>query len=255
LQEMANGTFVDANLTGVSEEKLVGEARCNVLNTITNTVEEKKVFLYKSGDEIHFKIIGGGDVNKTKIPVIEPKRVAEEGESLPYTEITAGDTKTYTQIKYDFYETTENGVRYFNFKYIDVAENVRDAIIVAIIRTRYTQDQENSLLRQKLMGKSSVDFLKFNNFVKYAKAVADNLDTAPIKAATVFEITIPLGLCKIGYDYGNMAFETIIKNITFEADAVNNIAKAYPSWLEAAAQTVLQSDPRVSLVEVPLYTE
>jgi hypothetical protein len=255
LQEIANGTFVDANLVGVSEDKFVGEAHCKIFNTVTNTIDEKKIFLYKVAEVINFKIIGDGGVNKSKIPVIVPRREAGALEVLPFTEILTGDTTTYTQVRYDFFETNENGTRYFNFKYIDVVENVRDTIIVSLIRLRYTQDQENALLRQKLMGISSIEFLKFNNYVNYSKAVADGLDLTAIKAATAFEIIIPLDLCNMGADYGSMAFETIIKNITFEADALNNVGKAYPSWLDPTAQAVLQSDPRVSLSQVNLYEE
>jgi hypothetical protein len=105
------------------------------------------------------------------------------------------------------------------------------------------------------MGVSSIDFLRFNNYVNYAKAVADNLDLTTIKNATAFEIVIPLDLCNINADYGSLAFETIIKNITFEADAVNNIGKAYPSWLSEQAQAILLSDPRVTLSQIPLYIE
>lgn len=255
-QKIALGTFMNANLTGVQETTFVGDAICQVLNPITGGVEDKKIFLYKSNDIIYHKFMG--EVNKTKIPVIEPKRIALEGEILPITEVLDEGTEEfpmYVQIRYDFLETNEAGLRYFNFKYVDVPENDREIIINAVIRLRYSQDQENALLRKKLMGFQSLEFLKFNNYVTYAKAVADGLDLTAIKTSTVFEITIPLELCAIGYDYGSMAFETIIKNISFEADAINGIGKAYPTWLAPQAQAVLQSDPRVSLTEITLHEE
>lgn len=194
------------------------------------------------------------EIIKTTISVNTPKRLALPNETLPITEIIT-IKNSHTQVRYDFYETFEGTTRYFNFKYINVKKNTRNQIIKELIALKYDQEQENALQRKKLIGEDSLEFLKYNNYVKYCKAVADNQDLTAIKNEIVFEIIVPLELCAIGYDYGNMAFEAIIKNISFEVDAVSGTGRAYPSWLAEKDQIILNSDPRVTLTEIPLYIE
>lgn len=252
-QLVADGVFINANLTGVNEPNQVGDA---ITNTITDYgVIEDKIYLYKQDGQIKYKSLKTNTM-KENIQVIDPKRIALEGETLPIKEVIEEPNKA-PQIRYDFSETTENGVRYFNFKYANVVENTRDSIINAIIRQRYTSDNETALLRNKISGGGgdSLAFLRYNNWVDYAKGVADGIDLTPIKEETKYEIIIPLNLCDLNADYGGMAFQTLVKNIVFEADAINNVAKAYPSWVLESDLAIISQDPRVTVNIITLYQE
>jgi hypothetical protein len=250
-QLVLNGTIISGDLTGVNEITFVGEAKSHILTN--GFIKEEKIFFYKVNDVIQYKIIST-TVDKEKIIVETPIRVATEGELLPIREIVEEPNK-YIQIRYDYFETVVNNIRYFNFKYVDVLENTRDCIIGTMIRSKYSQDQENAILRKRLLGTESLEFLKFNNWVSYSKGVADSLDLTSIKNTTTQEITIPLHLCNLGYDYGNLAFSTLIKNITFEADAINNIGRAYPSWISESDLALLSQDPRLTISLINLYVE
>lgn len=252
--KVLDGTFMNADLTGVNEQNYVGDAIVKTLNISNNTIEEKKIFLFKQNNNIVYKYIGF-TIEKEKILLSIPRREADLEEELPNREIINEDENKYIQIRFDFYEQFENEKRYFYFKYIDVVDLQRDTIINTLIRSRYTQEKENSILRKKLYGADMLDFLKFNNWVKYSKAVADGLDLNNIKNETVYEITIPLDLCNLGHDYGGLAFETLIKNINFESNSNENTAKAYPSWISESDMIILNSDPRITVFQISLYVD
>lgn len=251
---ISSGFCLYAELTGVNEENRVGEAMIKKIDQNTNTIVEKRIFLYEINNEITYKIIGPFENNRTSILVSEPKREAySEDEPLPTTEIIDEGEDKYIQVRYDFYEQIENEIKYFYFKYIDIPNSDRDTIINALIRSKYTPEQENAILRKKLYGIETLDFLKLNNWIKYSKAVADGLSLNEIKSESIYEITIPLDLCNLGYDYGGLAFQTLIKNINFESDSIQNTGKAYPSWISNDDMTILTSDPRVSITQISLY--
>ena len=248
-QLVSDGVYVNANLTGVNEVNFVGEAITQTLSI--NSVVEGRIYLFKKDGIIQYRNLTK-NVDREKIIIDPPRRVASEGETLPIKEVVELENFD-PQIRYDFTETTEESVRYFNFKYVDVLENTRDCIINTMIRSKYTQDQENALLRKRLLGEESLNFLKFNNWVTYSKGVADGIDLTTIKSGTVYEVTIPMDLCKLGQDYGGLAFETLIKNITFGVDYVNGTGKAYPTWIVESDLALLGMDPRVSVVQVNLF--
>jgi hypothetical protein len=250
-QLVLSNIIISGDLTGVNEVTFVGEAKAFILTN--GFMKEEKIYFYKVNDVIQYKFIST-TVDKEKIIVETPIRIANDGESLPIKEVVEEPNK-YIQIRYDYFETLDNGVRYFNFKYVDVLENTRDCIINTMIRLKYTQDQENAIMRKRLMGMESLEFLKFNNWVNYSKGVADGSDLTSIKSATTQEIVMPLHLCNLGYDYGNLAFSTLIKNITFEADSVNDIGKAYPSWISETDLAMLSQDPRLTITLINLYDE
>lgn len=253
---ISNGVCLYSTLTGVNEDNRVGEAIFKVFDSNTNSIIEKYIFLYEQNNEITHKFIGPYENNRTSILVSIPRRESmSEDEPLPITEIIDEGEDKYIQVRYDFYEQIEDDIRYFYFKYIDIPNSNRDTIINALIRTRYTPEQENAILRKKIFGIETLDFLKLNNWIKYSKAVADGLVLTEIKNETVYQITIPLDLCNLGYDYGGLAFQTLIKNINFESDPIANTGKAYPSWISSEDMNLLLSDPRISITQIPLYVE
>lgn len=252
--EVSIGNFIHADLTGVNELNFVGEAIVKVLNTSNNTIEEKKIFLFKQNDIIVYRIIGFS-TEKEKILLTIPRREADLEEGIPNKEIINEGNNKYIQIRYDFYEHFEDNTRYFYFKYIDVLDEQRNTIINTLIRSRYTQEQENAILRKKLFGLETLDFLKFNNWVKYSKAVADGLDLNTIKNEKIYEIIIPLNLCNLGYDYGGLAFQTLIKSINFESNVIENTGKAYPAWISDSDMILLNSDSRISVSQINLYVD
>lgn len=183
-------------------------------------------------------------------------RIKKEGEQLPVTEKIGLRPGPMVQFRYDFRETElEDGTEIFLFNYVNVIKYDRDTIVSAIIRTRYSRDRVEAILRKKARGEDVIDFIKYNHFVNYAKAAFDEVDMTALKNAEVYEIVIPLLLTLSGNDYAQLADKSLKLNIPYESDAVNQIAKAFPSWLTSEDETALENDTRVIFSKIPLFDE
>jgi hypothetical protein len=181
-------------------------------------------------------------------------RIKIENETTPVTETQQLTDGTY-QFRYDFteVEATDETPASFNYAYVNVPNTSRGTIITAIIRTRYSADQEAAIVRKKQANEDVIDFLKYNNFANYAKAAADGNDLSEFKQKTVYEITIPLAITLAGGDYEPLSDKSIKLNIPFESNSVEGYAKAYPSWLDETDQQAIEGDPRVEIQQVNIY--
>lgn len=181
-------------------------------------------------------------------------RIKIENENTPVTETQKLTDGTY-QFRYDFteVEATEESPASFNYAYVNIADLSRGTIITAIIRTRYTADHEAAVVRKKQANEDVIDFVKYNNFVNYAKAAADGNDLAEFKQKSVYEITIPINLTLAGGDYEPLADKSIKLNIPFESNAIEGYAKAYPSWLDETDQQAIEADQRVEIETIALF--
>jgi hypothetical protein len=170
-------------------------------------------------------------------------------EATPVTETIRLSNGIY-QFRYDFQyiPADEERADSFNYNYVNIPNTDRATIITAIIRTRYTADQESAILRKKQVGEDVIDFVKYNHFVTYAKTAADGQDLAQCKEKTVYEINLsPLSITLQGGDYFALADYCLKMNIPYEANPLLDVAKAYPSWIKPEDQAAMENDPRVSV--------
>lgn len=183
-------------------------------------------------------------------------RIKHEGEQIPVIEAVGLRPGPTVQFRYDFKEIeNEEGDHLFVFKYVNVHKYDRDTIVSAIIRTRYSQDRVEAIMRKNASGEDVIEFVKYKHFVAYAKSAFDQNDLSVLKSAEIFEIAIPLQLTLSGGDYAQMADRSIKLNIPFESDAINETAKAYPSWLTSDDLSLFENDPRVTITKLKLFNE
>lgn len=74
-------------------------------------------------------------------------------------------------IHYNVAEAEQNGEKGFEFESVRVPELSKGAIVEAIIRERYTLNDEIALLRQRTSKKA--EFAEYNEYAEAAKATAD----------------------------------------------------------------------------------
>lgn len=132
---------------------------------------------------------------------------------------------------------------------------LRDELVNAVIREKYTQSAAEAILRKKSLGEGIIDFLKFSNYVKYAKAIADNNDVTDFKSATVYKIQIPLNLTFLGKDYAALADKSLKLNIPFESIPESNLAISYPAWLSEDDLQTLAADSRINIEIISIWDE
>jgi hypothetical protein len=177
-------------------------------------------------------------------------------ETMPVTETIRLSNSLY-KFRYDFQHIPADDDREesYNYNFVDIPDTNRATIISAIIRTRYTADQESAILRKKHAGEDVIDFVKYRDFVNYAKAAADGLDLSGYHQATVFELIIPFELTLAGGDYYALADYALKSGIPYETDVIDGLAKVYPSWLKPEDQAAIESDPRVQLNVLNTFEE
>ena len=189
----------------------------------------------------------------------ETQRLMELNEEPPHREDVLILGGTQTQVRYNFEisgitEISGTMDTIFTYEYINIATPInKDNLISSIIRKRYSQDQSEYILRRRMVGHGSLNYLKFNNYAQYAMVIGNNQDPSEYINKTVYEVILPLDQCVGSGDYAGMAFEVIVKHITFEADPIANTGKAYPGWIDENVLPYLVGDPRVTVNTVQLW--
>lgn len=172
-----------------------------------------------------------------------------------------GNGKYY--VNFNICQTTleipeQPSVLVYVYDYVKVDRLLRDQIISAIIRDKYSVDQVEAIQNNFLFNDDAVEFLKLQNYRQYAKAIADNEDQQVIdgwKNNLVYCVTIPLPLTLPGGAYNTLADRINRLKVPYITDQVNNVAKCYPGWIDPADLTILQADNSVHIEQIVLFDQ
>lgn len=182
-------------------------------------------------------------------------RDIKEGEIMPEFEQIEFDKKT-SQIRFDFQELTNEHGNYYQYNYVHCSNN-KNSIIEAVIRSSYTQSAVEAIINNFLDQKNIIEYLKFQNFRGYAKAVASKnvnlLNEAKVKQ--VYKVTLPFTETLENGDYESLSNRMLKANITFESDVVNDTAIGYLGFILPSDLEILQSDPRVTIEIISLWED
>ena len=79
------------------------------------------------------------------------------------------------RFNYNFSTSEREGETIYHSDTVEVAELTKEAIVVAMIRTRYSMNEEAALHRKMLANESGVDveFAEYNLFVNECKAIVN----------------------------------------------------------------------------------
>jgi hypothetical protein len=183
-------------------------------------------------------------------------RIKNEGEQLPVTEVIGLRPGPVIQFRYNFAENVdEEGNIVFLYEYVNVKKNDRDLIISAIIRTRYSSDEVEAILRKYANKEDVLDYIQYNHFACIAKAYADGNDVTELKTRQVIEISMPFSITLSGEDYSSLADRMLKSGAHYQADVITDTVKVYVSWILPADEALLTADDRVSINYFDLYEE
>ena len=183
-------------------------------------------------------------------------RAKNQGESIPISETIGLTPENKFQFRYNFKEfITEDGDNMFAYEYVNINPNARKEKISSIIRTRYSADEVESILRNQASKYDVITYLRYNHFTTIAKAITDSMDVPALKAKVVYEINIPLSITLQGADYSIIADRMLKSGVHFEPDAINDTVKVYVSWISEADESLMGADTRISINTIPLYEE
>jgi len=184
-------------------------------------------------------------------------RIKLVNEQTPQFELI--DLESGYQLRYDFVEVsgTPETSASFNFNYVNIPDKVRESIIHAVIRDKYSQDAVEAITNNYLSSNNTLEYLKLLNYREYAKAIADQDNTTmlAVKAATCYQVELPFYQTLSGGAYEDLSNRMLKVKMNFHVDLASNKAIAYPAWISNEDMQVLQEDPRVLIKQIGLYAQ
>ncbi len=128
-------------------------------------------------------------------------------------------------------------------------------VITAIIRAQFSQDEVEAILSNYLTDDIK-SFLTFNNFRKYAKAIAIGASDDAIqliKTATHYEVKLPLNEILEGGIFNLLANKSLKLGIPSISDPIDNSIFVYPAFILEEDLNTLNQHPNVSVTQFSLF--
>lgn len=187
---------------------------------------------------------------------MKASRIKIEGEPLPVNEIIGLRPGQVIQFRFNFKEDFDEDERVvLSYEYVNVPKNDRNLIKAAIIRTRYSADKVEAILRKYANKEDVIEFIKYNHYAEIAKAYADGNNADDLKSRQLIEISMPFSITLSGEDYSSLADRMLKSGTHYEVDVIADEVKVYVSWISSADEALLTADERVSINYFNLYEE
>lgn len=143
----------------------------------------------------------------------------------------------------------------WDFDYAEIPSFKRDDIIAAVIRSRYSQYQAESILSNFNKGEGIIEFMRFQNFRDLAKAVAEGhylkRELQEFWDRKIIQVTLPFSETLKGGKWETLADYALKAKNNFTIDVKNNTAYVFVSWLLPDHTAVLVADNDVKLTKLP----